>query len=94
MDGRSGKILGHKSENGGIVMEKLFYEERTGKYYRTLKAAKAVAKSAYVSRVWKEGDRLLGKELIFAYGEQLGAIKSADRNIERKLNSNGKSEAK
>ncbi len=75
-------------------MEKLFYEERTGKYYRTLKAAKAVSKNAYVSRVWKEGNRLLGKALIFAYGEQLGAIKSADRNIERKLNSNGKGEAK
>lgn len=66
-------------------MEKLFYEKRTGKYAKTLSAAKGMAlqkrESPYIYRVWRNNGEVVGKSLIYAYGEQICTIMAADRHI-------------
>lgn len=75
-------------------MEKLFYEENTGKYAKTLSAAKGMAlqkrERPYIYRVWMDKGEIMGKSLIYAYGESVSTIKNADEYIGRKLNSNEK----
>lgn len=61
-------------------LEKLFYEEKTNSYYKTLSGAKSARKDAYVYRVWISRN-LLKKHPIFAYGESLCSIKEADKQI-------------
>lgn len=61
-------------------LEKLFYEENTNSYYKTLTGAKNAHKRAYVYRIWRSHN-LLKKHPIFAYGESLCSIKDADKQI-------------
>lgn len=62
-------------------MEKMFYEERTGRYTKTLAAAKAQDKFPYVYRVWMDGDTVIGKAVVYAYGDSVSTIKGADDYI-------------
>lgn len=71
---------------------KCFLNERTGKTYRTLSHAKKSSKAPYVYRVWLKDGKILDKELLYAYGESLRTIKSADEEIYNRLiknNDNG-----
>ena len=71
---------------------KCFLNERTGKTSRTLSHAKKSSKSPYVYRVWLKDGKILDKELLYAYGESLRTIKSADEEIYNRLiknNDNG-----
>lgn len=64
---------------------KCFLNERTGKTSRTLSHAKKSSKDPYVYRVWLKDGKILDKELLYAYGESLGTIKSADEEIYNRL---------
>lgn len=70
-------------------MKKLFYEKNTGRYTETLAAAKGYAlqkrMSPKVYRIWMDGDRVIGKALIYAYGESVATIKNADICIARRI---------
>lgn len=68
----------------GNGIEKMFLEERSGKTYRTLSAAKTSHKAARVYRIWTEDGREIGRSLVFAYGEQVGTIRTADAMIGKK----------
>ena len=54
-------------------MKRLFFEEKTGRYTKTLAEEKRAAlqkrSSPYIYRVWMDGDNVVGKALIYAYGE-------------------------
>ena len=70
-------------------MKKLFFEQNTGIYAETLATAKGYAlqkrKSPYVYRIWMDGDKVIGKALIYAYGESVSTIKNADAYIARQI---------
>lgn len=70
-------------------MKRLFYEEKTGRYTTTIAAAKHFAlqkrESPYICRVWLDGDTVVGKALVYAYGESVSTIRRADEFISRKL---------
>lgn len=70
-------------------MKKMFFEENTGEYTAALYTAKAIAlqkrKNPYISRVWLDEDKIVGKVLVYAYGEMQCTIKMADELIARKL---------
>lgn len=69
-------------------MKRLFFEEKTGRYTTTLAEAKRAAlqkrSSPYIYRVWIDGDKVVGKALIYAYGESVSTIRHADAYIEHK----------
>lgn len=70
-------------------MKKCFFEQNTGWYTETLAAAKGHALqkrlSPYIYRVWMDGDKVIGKALIYAYGESVSTIKNADAYIARQI---------
>lgn len=66
-----------------------FYEERSNTCHKTIASAKRADKFPYVSRVWIYGEKVLGKETVFAYGESVGTIKGVDRFIEETLRRKG-----
>ena len=70
-------------------MKKCFFEESTGRYTETLAAAKGHAlqkrMSPKVYRIWKNGDKVIGKALIYAYGESVATIKKADACIAKPI---------
>ena len=70
-------------------MKKMFLEENTGEYTATVSAAKRIAlqkrKSPYISRVWLDGDKIIGRVVVYAYGEMQSTIKMADEVIAVKL---------
>lgn len=67
-------------------MIKNFYNEKTGLYYKSLKAAKLSSKNPYVYRTWQDHDgRLIGKEGIYAYGTSICTIYMADQKISERL---------
>lgn len=63
-------------------IEKKFRENRTGRVFRTLKAAKKACKCPYVDRVWLRDGQVIGRCTVFAYGDTCCAVRSADENIE------------
>lgn len=71
-------------------MKRLFFEEKTGRYTTTLAEAKRTAlqkrSSPYIYRVWMDGDNVVGKALIYAYGESVSTIRHADKSIARHIN--------
>lgn len=70
-------------------MKKMFLEENTGEYTATISAAKRIAlqkrKNPYISRVWLDGDKVIGRVVVYAYGEMQCTIKMADEVIAVKL---------
>lgn len=66
-------------------MEKMFFEENSGKYAKTLAAAKTLDKFPYVSRVWMDGDTVIGKAVVYAYGDTCSTIKTADDYIAKHI---------
>ena len=72
-----------------VDMKKCFYEDNTGRYAETLAAAKGYAlqkrMSPKVYRIWMDGDRVIGKALIYAYGESVSTIKNADAYIAKQI---------
>ena len=70
-------------------MKKMFLEEKTGEYTAAISTAKGIAlqkrKSPYIYRVWLDGDKIVGKVLVYAYGESQCTIKRADEIIAEKL---------
>lgn len=70
-------------------MKKMFLEEKTGEYTAALSVAKLIAiqkrKSPYISRVWLDGDKIVGRVVVYAYGETQCTIKRADELIVEKL---------
>lgn len=67
-------------------MTKVFIEERTGKVYMTLAAAKKSSPGARVYRVWlDDNSKVLGRILVWAFGEAVCKIRIADAVIETRL---------
>lgn len=70
-------------------MEKLYYEQNTNSYHKTLKAAKEHAAKKgmcpYISRVWTERNKILGECIVFAYGESACPVRWADSYIENEI---------
>lgn len=66
-------------------MEKMFFEENSGKYAKTLAAAKTLDKFPYVYRVWMDGDTVIGKAVVYAYGDTCSTIKMADDYIAKHI---------
>lgn len=65
---------------------KTFYEERTDSFYKTLKQAKSAHKHPYVYRAWTdESGKILGKYALYAYGDTVGTIANADKELAQKL---------
>lgn len=65
--------------------QRKFFEEKTGGMFDTLAAAKKACKYPYVYRVWLLDGKIVGKCVLYAYGESFCTIKGADEAIERKL---------
>ncbi len=67
----------------------MFLEENTGEYTAAISTAKGIAlqkrKSPYISRVWLDGNKIVGKVVVYAYGETQCTIKLADKLIAGKL---------
>lgn len=61
-------------------IEKLFWEENSNTYYRTLSSAKNAHRKSYVYRIWKYNN-LMKKVVVFSYGESQCSIKRADEII-------------
>ena len=74
-------------------VEKMFYEENTGTFHRSIAAAKRCAEAKgsnpYVYRVWLTGSpaHIIGKDLVFAYGESVNTVRNADKYIAANVNS-------
>ena len=71
-----------------MTITKKFYEEKTGRFFKTLKAAKfAPVKYPYIYRVWvdENENKILGKCVVHAYGDSVGTIASADNHIAEEL---------
>lgn len=67
-------------------MKKLFYNERSGGLYKTLKGAKGSSPNPYVYRAWVSDDWIiLDKEPVYAYGGMVCTIKRADEIIAERL---------
>lgn len=66
-------------------MEKMFFENNSAKYAKTLAAAKTLSNFPYIYRVWKVGDKVIGKAVIYAYGETYSTIKMADDYIAKDI---------
>ena len=70
-------------------MKKMFLEENTGEYTATISAAKRIAlqkrKNPYISRVWLDGDKIIGRAMVYAFGKMICKIKTADAVIAIKL---------
>lgn len=64
-----------------IDIEKKFRESRTGRGFDTLKAAKEACKVPYVERVWLRDGQVIGRCVVFAYGDTYCSVRSADENI-------------
>ena len=64
---------------------KCFYNEKTGKTYKTLALAERSSNYPYVYRCWLRDGKILDKELVFAYGDSVCTIKKADENIYNRL---------
>lgn len=64
-----------------IDIEKKFRENRTGRVFDTLKAAKEACKVPYVERVWLRDGQVIGRCVVFAYGDTCCSVRSADENI-------------
>lgn len=62
-------------------IEKKFRENRTGRVFDTLKAAKKACASPYVDRVWLRDGQVIGRCTLFAYGDTCCTIRDADENI-------------
>lgn len=62
-------------------IEKKFRENRTGRVFDTLKAAKEACKVPYVERVWLQDGQVIGRCVVFAYGDTCCSVRSADENI-------------
>lgn len=71
-----------------MEIEKAFFEEVSGKTFRTLKEARACPK-AYVYRVWLSDGKIVGKRGVFAFGESICAIRLADAEIAKEYESTG-----
>lgn len=48
---------------------KKFLNEKNGQIHSSLKTAKESTKSPYISRVWIKDEKIIGKQVVFAYGE-------------------------
>lgn len=68
-----------------MEIQRKFFEEKTGGMFDTLAAAKKACKWPYVQRVWLQDGKIIGKCVLFAYGESFGTIKAADEEIARDL---------
>ena len=72
-----------------VNMKKMFLEAKTGQYTAAMSTSKMIAlhrgQNPYIYRVWLEGEKAIGKALIYAYGESVSTIKNADAYIERSL---------
>lgn len=66
-------------------IRKLFREERTDTLHSTLEAAKEASLNPHVYRVWMRGGRVIGRELIYAYGIDFCSAEQADGLIEKLL---------
>ena len=69
-----------------MEIQRKFFEEKTGGMFDTLAAAKKACKWPYVQRVWLQEGKIVGKCVLYAYGESFCTIKGADEEIARKLN--------
>ena len=67
-------------------IRKKFHEAKTDRFFDTLAAAKKACKWPYVSRVWLQDGKIIGKCVLYAYGESFGTIKVADEEIADMLN--------
>lgn len=69
--------------------EKCFFEEKTCTFHKTLKAAKSITckdgSYPYVVRCWKKDGIVVGKHVVYAYGETFCTVKSADEYIMGKI---------
>lgn len=63
-------------------VEKKFRENRTGRVFDTLKAAKKACKCSYVDRVWLRDGQVIGRCTLYAYGDTCCTVRAADENIE------------
>lgn len=66
-------------------IEKLYLEERSGRLVKSLKEAKTCHVSPYVYRIWIRGNRIIGKELVLAYGTSVCSIRQADAYIAKRI---------
>lgn len=68
-------------------MKKLFYNERSGGLYKTLKGAKESSPNPYVYRAWVSDEgKILDKELVYgALAPMVCTIKRADEIIAERL---------
>ena len=62
-------------------IEKKFRENRTGRVFDTLKAAKAACEYPYVEREWLRDGQVIGRCVVYAYGDTCCSVRSADENI-------------
>ena len=60
---------------------KCFYNEKTDATYTTLKAAKESSYHPCIYRCWILDEKIQIKTLLFAYGQPMRTIKSADDRI-------------
>lgn len=70
-------------------ISKGYLESNSGTFHKSLASAKSEGPSAYVYRVWRTGDEILERHLVYAYGSVCASIKSADESIERELKQRG-----
>lgn len=73
----------NKEDLNGVI--KCFYNERTGKTYKTLILAKRSSDFPKVYRCWLKDGKILDKEGLFLYGDFIRTIKSADEEIYSRL---------
>lgn len=75
------------------MIEKKFFETRTNTYHNTLASAKKSIRWPNIVRVWVEDGLVLGQATVYAYGDNVCTIKSADEYIEwllkKKANAEG-----
>lgn len=64
---------------------KKFLNEKNGRMYSSLKTAKESTKSPYISRVWIKDEKIIGKQVVFAYGEGCCTVRRADEIIAEKI---------
>lgn len=71
-------------------MERLYYEKHTDLCYPSLLQAKRAAlklgRRGKISRIWIEGEKVLGMCLVYAFGSRVCTVAEADEVISRKLN--------
>ena len=66
-------------------IEKKFRENHTGRVFDTLKAAKKACECPYVDRVWLRDGQVIGRCILYAYGDTCCTVRADDEDIERML---------